>query len=160
MNLFVLDASVAAKWFLPAAGESLTHEALQLLRRYTNGQIRFIVPDLFWAEFANILWKAVRQGRCTKNTANAAIATIKDRNLPTVPSQTLLAQAFTIAAAFDRTVYDSLYVALAINAKAEFVTADEKLAHALAVHLPVRWLGSLKPPNSVTGWQLDTESDG
>ena len=143
MSLFVLDASVAAKWFLPAAGETLTDEALQLLRRYTNSQLRFVVPDLFWAEFANILWKAVRQGRLTKASAATAVAVMRDRNLPTVSSVTLLEQAFTIATAFDRTVYDSLFVALAVNSKAQLVTADERLAQALAAHLPVKWLGSV-----------------
>lgn len=143
MSRFVVDASVAAKWFLPAAGETLTDEALQLLRRYTKGQIRLIVPDLFWAEFANILWKAVRQGRWTKGAARAAIAAMKDRNLPTAPSLTLLEKAFAIATTFGRTVYDSLYVALALSSKAQLVTADQKLAHALAAHLPVKWLGSV-----------------
>jgi predicted nucleic acid-binding protein len=143
VSLFVLDASVAAKWFLPAAGETLTDEALQLLRRYTNSQLRFVVPDLFWAEFANILWKAVRQGRLTKASAATAIAVMTDRNLPTVSSVTLVEQAFTIATAFDRTVYDSLYVALAVNSQAQLVTADERLAQALAAHLPVKWLGSV-----------------
>jgi predicted nucleic acid-binding protein len=143
VSLFVVDASVAAKWFLPAAGETLTDEALEFLHGYTTGQIRLIVPDVFWAEFANILWKAVRQGRCRKDTADAAIAAMKDRNLPTVPSLALLEAAFAIANAFQRTVYDSLYVALAISSKAELLTADERLARALAATLPVKWLGSL-----------------
>ena len=143
MNRFVVDASVAAKWFLPAARETLTDEALDLLRRYTQGQIRFLVPDLFWAEFANILWKAVRQGRWTKGAAQAAIVALKGRNLPTVPSQPLLEGAFIIATTFDRTVYDGLYVALAVSSKAQLVTADERLAHALAAFLPVNWLGSI-----------------
>jgi predicted nucleic acid-binding protein len=143
VSVFVLDASVAAKWFLPAEGETLTDEALELLYRYTTGQIRLIVPDLFWAEFANILWKAVRQGRWTKDTADTAIAAMKDRNLPTVPSLALLEAAFAIANTFQRTVYDSLYVALAVISKAQLLTADERLAHALAATLPVKWLGSL-----------------
>lgn len=143
MNLFVLDASVAAKWFLPPAHETLTGQALQLLRRYAGGQVRFIVPDLFWAEFANILWKAARQGRCTKDEGDAAIAAMRNRGLPTVPSTELVADAFRFANAFGRTVYDSLYVALAVTAKAHLVTADEKLANAVAAHLPVKWLGTM-----------------
>lgn len=143
MNLYVVDSSVAAKWFLPAKGEPLTDEALDLLRRYTKGQVRFIVPDLFWAEFTNILWKVARQGRWTKAAAGAAIGAMKEWNLPTVPSLPLLEDAFTIASAFDRTVYDCLYVALAVNSNAQLVTADERLAHALAAHLPVKWLGSI-----------------
>lgn len=143
MSLFVIDASVAAKWFLPARGETLADEALELLGRYAKAEIRFVVPDLFWAEFGNVLWKAVRQGRWTKVAAETAIAVMKGRGLLTIPSHKLLDEAFAIATVFDRTVYDSLYVALAVDSKAHLITADEKLANALAAHLPVKWLGSV-----------------
>ncbi len=143
MSLFVVDASVAAKWFLPAEGETLTEEALEFLHRYTTGHIRLVVPDLFWAEFGNILWKAVRQGRWTKEAAGRAIVSLRERNLPTVPSFTLLEAAFAIANAFQRSLYDSLYVALATSSKAALITADERLARALAPPLPVKWLGSM-----------------
>lgn len=101
-----------------------------------------IVPDLFWAELANILWKAVRQGRCTKARAEASIKSLREMNLPTVSSVELAESAFAIAVAFDRTVYDSLYVALAVQSQGQFVTADERLADALAARLPVKWLGA------------------
>jgi predicted nucleic acid-binding protein len=68
---------------------------------------------------------------------------MKDRKLPTIPTQALLEQAFVIATTFDCTVYDSLYAALAVDAKAQLITADEKLVNALAAHLPVKWLGSI-----------------
>lgn len=143
MSVYVVDASVAAKWFLPAKLEPLVNEALLLLARYSSGQLQFVVPDLFWAEFGNILWKAVRTGRCSKNVAETAIDSLKARNLPTVSSVTLLEMAFNIATAFDRTVYDCLYVALAVESKAELITADERLANALAAKLPVKWLGAI-----------------
>lgn len=139
----VLDASVAAKWFLPTKGETLGDEALHLLRRYVKGEIRFIVPDLFWAETANILWKATRQGRIAKPAAQAALISLEERKVPTVSSRLLLPQAFAIAAAWERTVYDCLYVALAFESDAEMVTADEKLVNALAPQWPVRWLGAV-----------------
>ena len=63
MNTLVVDASVAAKWFLPASGETLTDEALEVLSHYAAGDLRFLVPDLFWAELGNIFRKAARQGR-------------------------------------------------------------------------------------------------
>lgn len=143
MSLLVVDASVAGKWCLPPKDEPLSHEAAGLLRRYSAGEIRFVVPDLFWAELANLLWKAVRHGRCTKAAAGAALHTLQERKLPTVSAADLLGTAFAIACSFDRTVYDSLYVALAVHSKAQFVTADERLANALAAHLPVKWLGAL-----------------
>jgi predicted nucleic acid-binding protein len=55
----------------------------------------------------------------------------------------LLEDAFAIASAFDQTVYDGLYIALAVTSKTELITADERLANALAAYLPVKWLGSL-----------------
>lgn len=143
MSLVVVDASVAAKWCLPAKDEPLVDAAGRLLRGYAKGEIRFVVPDLFWAELANLLWKAVRQGRCAKATAETALTGLQDRKLPTVSSLDLLDLAFGIATAFDRTVYDSLYVALALQAKAQLINADERLANALAAQLPVKWLGAL-----------------
>jgi predicted nucleic acid-binding protein len=143
VSLFVIDASVAAKWVLPDRSETLLDEAEQLLGRYAKGQARLVVPDLFWAELGNILWKAVRRGRCTQKAAETGLATMRKRGLPTVPSDTLVEAAFAIAAAFDRTVYDSLYIALAIDCRGQLVTADEKLANAVAAHFPVKWLGSL-----------------
>jgi len=141
VSTLVLDASIAAKWWLPAPRETLRHEALSLLERYAQGQIRFIVPDLFWLELANILWKALRQGRCSRSLAESAIRDTRSRNFPTISSVELLPEAFAIADNFDRTVYDSVYVALAVARKAELVTADERLANALATYFPVKWLG-------------------
>jgi len=143
VKTYVVDASVAAKWILPASGETLTREALELLKSYAVGEVRFIVPDLFWAELANILWKAVRQARLRASLAESGLHAMRDRNFPTISSHTLLVEAFAIATAFDRTVFDALYVALAVDSKSQLVTADERLANALAAHLPVKWLGSL-----------------
>jgi predicted nucleic acid-binding protein len=55
----------------------------------------------------------------------------------------LLSSAFAIAFNFERSVYDSLYVALAVSSKAPLITADERLANTLAAHFPVKWLGSI-----------------
>ncbi len=118
-------------------------EAIDLLRRYTQEEIRFVVPDIFWAELSNVAWKAVRIGRWTLDEAGTALRDVAGRNFPTIPSKDLLAAAFTLANAFNRSLYDSLYVALAIATQSEMITADEKLANALAAGLPVRWLGAL-----------------
>ena len=143
MTTYVIDASVAAKWVLPAAGETLVREALELLKRYASGEVRLLVTDLFWAEFGNVLWKAVRHGRIRAPSAETALLALRERNFPTVSSHALLEDAFAIATTFNRAVYDALYVALAVASKAQLVTADERLANALAAHLPVKWLGSL-----------------
>ncbi len=141
MTLYVPDASVAIKWSLPV-GEGLIEQALDLLNRYESGSAEFVIPDLFWAEMGNILCKAVRQGRCTASAAEEALALMKGRDLPTVPSAGLLEEAFAIASKYNRSFYDSLYIAVAVAHRATLITADEKLANATAAHLPVKWLGA------------------
>ncbi len=143
MRNVVLDASVAAKWFLPRAGEPLADEALALLRRYAVGDVEFTVPDLFWAEFGNILWKCVRAGRLSEKLAADALSGILHDSLPTVSGRDLADDALAIALSTGRTVYDAMYVALAVQRNAAFVTADERLVSALATHWPVKWLGVL-----------------
>jgi predicted nucleic acid-binding protein len=54
----------------------------------------------------------------------------------------LLIQALRIAVTFERSFYDSLYVALAMSTKTELITADERLVNALGSRFPVRWLGA------------------
>ena len=139
MKTYVLDASVAAKWFLRVR-EPLAEEAVGLLRRHVKAEVDFLVPDLFFAEFANIFWKAQRLGRCDKELADAAIHEIVNKGLPTYPSAPLVQPALQIARAFERTVYDSLYVALAVQTDSHFITADEKLANSSAGQLPIVWL--------------------
>ena len=141
MTAFVVDASVAAKWYLPSKDEMLVAEARQLLDSFTRGKLRLFVPDLFWAEMGNLLWKAVRTGKVVKDVAVSSMTQIRELNLPTYSSYDLLPDALQIALRYDRPVYDSLYVALAVRSATDLITADERLANALAAHLPVKWLG-------------------
>jgi predicted nucleic acid-binding protein len=141
VSVLVIDASIAAKWSLK--DETLVDQAVALLDRYYRREVQLIVPDLFWAECGNILWKAVRTGRCTRDAADINLAALKNLKLTTVSSEGLIEQAFTIATAFGRSVYDSVYVSLAMEFSGQLLTADEKLANALAAHLPVKWLGGI-----------------
>jgi predicted nucleic acid-binding protein len=141
--LYVLDASVAAKWFLSPEYEPLADEALELFRKYMRAEVGFVIPDLFWAELASAFWKAVRLRRFPKASAQEALVSLAKRDFPLFPSATLLSRAFEIATTFDRSVYDSLYVALALHSRCQLITADQRLANALAAHFPVKWLGAI-----------------
>jgi predicted nucleic acid-binding protein len=143
VNTSVVDASVAAKWFLPESGEAFVHQALALLDEYDRKEAQFVVPDFFYVEVANAIWKAVRIGRVPREFGDRALVLLTQREFPTVPSLKLVDKAFQIAADHRRTVYDSLYVALAVQAKTHLITADERLANALAAHFPVKWLGAI-----------------
>ena len=98
---------------------------------------------MLFRSLGNIFWKAVRKERISGKLADEAIQATSDLGIPTFPSLPLLSDAFSIATRFHCTVYDCTYVALAVASERPLVTADERLANALAAHFPVRWLGSV-----------------
>lgn len=53
----VVDASVGIKQFIP---DPLTPKVNQLFAHLSNPQTEIFVPDLFYIECGNILWKYVR----------------------------------------------------------------------------------------------------
>ncbi len=142
MTSVVVDASVAVKWCLPSVREELVAEAEELLASSRRDEIRFLVPDLFWVELANALWKAVRRGEFSADNAASAISFVRDLDIATLASVDLVPQALDLAVTYGRTVYDSLYLALAMQSETNLITADERLANALAARLPVKWLGA------------------
>jgi predicted nucleic acid-binding protein len=143
LTAFVVDASVAVKWCLPEAGESFVFAARRLLESHSRGELRFLVPDLFWAEFGNVMRKAIRKGKTSPSETAAALGLIRELGIPTFSSADLLPEALNIALPHGCSVYDSLYVALAVRFRTEMITADQRLANVLAAHLPVKWLGAL-----------------
>lgn len=90
-----------------------------------------------------MLWKAARVGRCKAVEARAALKILISYGLPVAASATFLEMALRIGIEYERTVYDSIYVALAVQSGRELITADEKLANALAAYFPVKWIGAM-----------------
>ena len=143
MRTFILDASVGAKWASPEIIEPLADRADRLLHAYVDGSIHVLVPDLFWIEIGSFLWKATKRGVITSVLARRALDAMLNRRFPTLFSRGLLPEAFKIAADFNRTIYDSIYVALAVVTGTELITADERLVNALGRRFPIHWLGDL-----------------
>ena len=141
MKTFVVDASVAAKWTSPEIVEPLADRADRFLRAYVEGTVQVVVPDVFWIEIGNFLWKAAKRGEITVALAGRGLEAMLNRDFPTVPSRAVLPEALKIAVDFGRTVYDSTYVALAVATGNELLTADERMVNALGSRFPVRWLG-------------------
>jgi len=137
----VVDACVAAKWVLPAAGEGLLDQANRLMERHVKQDLQLLAPALIEAEIGNVLWKAVRCKRIGQAQAENSLRRFTELGIQTVPTFELLDRAFQIAVDCDRSFYDSLYIALALATKTELVTADERLVNALGSRFPVRWLG-------------------
>lgn len=125
MSRYVVDNSIAVKWFVP---EVHSEFAIRLL----GPAHQMTAPDLLPAEFANALWKKVRERTITLAEAVALLPELERQPIALQPGQELLASAFELAVSHNRTVYDSLYVALALRERCQLVTADRKLFNALA----------------------------
>jgi predicted nucleic acid-binding protein len=143
VKAFVVDSSVVAKWLPPLNNEPLASEARGLLADWTRGKIELSVPDLLLIEVANVLWKATRAGWCKAVEARASLKILISYGLTVAASATLLETALRIGIEYERTVCDSIYVALAVESERELITADEKLANALAAYFPVKWIGAM-----------------
>lgn len=142
MTRWVIDASVALKWCLSVQEELLIPQAVELLDSFNRGEAEFLVPDLFWPELANALWKAVWKKKIDATRAHTALEKVVDLEIQTVPCFRYAPQALHLAIEHGRTAYDALYVVLALNSRASLITADERLANALAARFPVKWLGA------------------
>jgi predicted nucleic acid-binding protein len=125
----VLDASIAIKWFN-------LHESLA----DKQGLISLCVPTFWEYEVANGLNKAVARGQLTEaegQDAMSLLLTLPVQKEPLPSPQ----ESYGLARKYQRSVYDSWYLALAENTGCEFWTADQKLYNALKNITPwVRWL--------------------
>jgi predicted nucleic acid-binding protein len=138
----VVDASVALKWFVP---EVHSEAATRLLDEGWDLQ----APDLIRAELGNILWKKWRRQELSAEDGAQILADFTYFPLEIVPAKGLTAAAWEIARAYERSFYDSLYLALAQTSGTIFVTADQKLCRALEAtplkrHLA--WIEDLPSP--------------
>jgi predicted nucleic acid-binding protein len=74
----------------------------------------------------------VRRGEDTPDHARDTLAEFSTVPLEVYESQPLMPVALDIAVQTDRTVYDSLYLALAILSQCQMVTADLRLFNSIA----------------------------
>jgi len=137
MTSLVVDASVAAKWFLPEPG---AEAALRLL----NGRRRLIAPDLIHAELGNIAWKLHTREVLSAEEATEMIEHFLSMPLEIHETAPLLPQALQIAITTRRNVYDSLYLALAVEQNATVLTADQRWTNALKTTPLARFIRLLR----------------
>lgn len=127
--IYVVDASIVLKWFLPEPDSPI---ADFLLERFLNDEVELLAPDIILVETASALWKRV----VIRKELTAEEAQLTHRDLLTMPlslvgSATLVDAAFSIALKHKHSVYDALYCALALERHCDFVTADRTLANKL-----------------------------
>ncbi|MFN0087929.1 MAG: type II toxin-antitoxin system VapC family toxin [Blastocatellia bacterium] len=121
---YVVDASVAVKWYVPEIHSVAAERLLDSVHDLH-------APDLIVPEFGNILWKKIARGELTVREgrkivdAFLAVPVFKHSTSP------LLAPTLDGATQSAQTVYDWTYLAMAIALDCAMVTADEKFFLAL-----------------------------
>lgn len=136
----VVDASVAIKLFVE---EELSDRARDLFDGLTwEPPLQIYVPDLFYLECANILWKYVRRFGYPVPDARDALRSLGALALHPLSHSLLFEDSLDLALSWEISVYDASYATLARNLGVRFVTADEKLVRKLAGSgIEARWLG-------------------
>jgi predicted nucleic acid-binding protein len=123
--VIVVDASVAARWFLPLE----KNDAAKALLR--SGE-RVIAPDLVIVELTNTAWKATTFGNVSLETVTDFVQESSRYFHELVPSNRLKDRALAIALALKHPAYDCFYLALAEQRGCRMVTADERLQRLCA----------------------------
>ena len=127
MSVFVVDASVVIKWFVPEIHSDAARRLLAASHQYLS-------PDLLFSELGNAIWKKVRRGELSAGEGQRLAADISSIAVETVPTRGLMIDAHALAIATGLTVYDAMYLALAVRLKTALVTADDRLSRTVAAH--------------------------
>lgn len=125
MTVYVVDASVAAKWIFE---EVHTNDALRLL----DNRNQLHAPDFFLVEVSNVVCKRIRRKEISDEEGHESYAALRQFPVRTHSFSLLLDPAFEIAIRTKQSLYDCLYIALATLIGGYMVTADRRLYNGLA----------------------------
>ncbi|OQW94615.1 MAG: hypothetical protein BWK77_08925 [Verrucomicrobia bacterium A1] len=119
MNSYVLDASVAAAWYLE---ESFSPAARAWQERMLEGRVRLVVPGLHFWEMGNIFRKLAMRRILDETTARELFDLHMDASLERIDPdpRAVLRRAFE----FGATMNDAVYIALALDHDLRLLTAE------------------------------------
>jgi len=133
MDYVVVDSSVAIKWLVV---EPHSAEARRILDEYQAGTLTLLAPDLINAEVGNVVWKKQRFQGMAVADAQLIVDAFRMLNFILTPTAALLNDAYRLAVAHGRTVYDAMYLALSLREGCRLATGDEKMVNALGTAFP------------------------
>jgi predicted nucleic acid-binding protein len=128
--MIVVDANVAAKWYLPEAG---SEGALEIMA----GPHRLFAPDLIRIEVLGSLTRCVRTGEAaveeTRKRCSDWVRHLGAGAVALIPEAELLDDALTLALQIKHNLHDCLYLAAARRLDAALITADKKFRDRASV---------------------------
>lgn len=137
---YVVDASVAIKWFLE--DEDYVEQSMALFTAYNSGMVRLLAPEHLILEVANAVQSAVRSQRLTTEAGDHALSYVLNLDIPRVSGRELIVAGYRIANRYDCVFYDALYLALADAVRCPLLHADRRLQASVAGRFPLaQWIG-------------------
>jgi predicted nucleic acid-binding protein len=140
-EVVVVDANIAIKWVLIETDSEL---ARALLVEWKKKEMIVYVPTLLSYEVTNILYREVRAGRITTETAEDGINMIHHVVSPVYSRNAVLnLRAMAMAKHFGLpATYDTHYLALAERKDCSFWTADARMWRVVKDQFDwVHWIG-------------------
>ena len=138
MRRYVLDASVAVKWFSAVDEPDLIH-ALKIRRDFIERKIELLAPELLFVELANVLRF---NRRFSEHDVISALRSLWQMEFMRADvSSDILRAAITLAYQHHITLYDSVYVALG-RRHGPLITADKKLFNRIKPQTDILLLNS------------------
>ena len=125
MSVFVVDASLVVKWFVPEVDSDAA-------RRWLDAPHDYIAPDLLFPETGNTVWKKVRRGELSPDEGRQLVAALALVAVEAVSMRGLLTDAHALALSTGISVYDAIYLTLAIRLETQVITGDDRFARRLA----------------------------
>jgi len=119
-NTFIIDTSVAIKWYLPEIYQS---EAQRFLDPVCDRH----APDLLHAELGSVLLKKLRRREIKVDECRLYLGRLSAVPLISHEALPLRQVALEIGLQIGSSFYDGLFLALALQLGGRLVTADNKL---------------------------------
>lgn len=140
----VVDASVAAKWYLQ--DEILLPQADGLLHGWREGRWRLAAPGHFPYEVTGSILRAVRMGRLPFAAGEAALADFAGllSDFAFVPPSLVVIGAADLARRLTVNFFDACSLEVARELGVQLLTADEAFYRRAGSRPDVLWLGDYR----------------
>lgn len=140
--MIVIDASIAAKWFLP---ESSSEAAVNLL----SSKKKLLAPAILRHEVTAAIAKAARMNRISKEDAHLFIGRwcrmLENHVVSLIPAETVFMESVQLCLDLSHPLYDCFYLSTAQKFEALLATTDKRLIEQ-AQKINIGWDALLPTP--------------